>query len=310
MGVVSLLYMTLEEKSPPEIARGTSRLGNNRDTSSRAHLVKASRSSCDAWRQKLPTPPDLNSPQQQSRALLHVSSSSTFRSQPVSGCDGLRPDHLYILTLPSTSKLSVVFANCKTECKQKLDLLSSEMKVILIRTGSVPVQVQPVSGSPRLCLSRSDSLSGVFSAEKTTLSLHSEVNRRRGSGIRRALSESDVILSETQLSGGFRSFPSRIPEEEFLPGGDRTVSFANSWPEIGIPLEELGISGGGFGKGDGGGDDDSFGNSGGGNSDRSKLGAFYEEMLKANPGDALLLRNYSKYLHEVSTDPFMQIVEK
>lgn len=120
-----------------------------------------------------------------------------------------------------------------------------------------------------------------------------------------------MFLSETQLSGGFRSFPSRVPEEELLPGGDRAASFANSWPEIGIPLEELGISGGGFGKGGGGGgDDDGFGNSGGGNSDRSKLGAFYEEMLKANPGDALLLRNYSKYLHEVSTDPFMQIVEK
>ncbi|EXC10951.1 hypothetical protein L484_004850 [Morus notabilis] len=157
---------------------------------------------------------------------------------------------------------------------------------------------------------RSDSLSGVFSAEKTTLSLHSEVNRRRGSGIRRALSESDVILSETQLSGGFRSFPARMPEEVFLPGGDRAASFANSCQEIEIPLEELGNSGGGFSKGDSGGDDDGFGNSGGGNNDQSKLGAFYEEMLKANPGDALLLRNYNKYLHEVSTDPFMQIVEK
>lgn len=156
----------------------------------------------------------------------------------------------------------------------------------MIRTGSAPVHQllsPPVPGSPSFRLPRSESLSG-DKTTSATVSLHFEVNRRRDSGIRRALSES-------QLHGGIHSSPARIL-------GKKPTSFAGSWPEIGIPLEEIGISGGG----NGGGDDRGFGNSGGGNSDRSKLGAYYEEMLKANPGDSLLLRNYSKFLHEVEKD--------
>lgn len=187
------------------------------------------------------------------------------------------------------------------------------MKAVLIRTGSVPVQAQSphVSGSPRVSLSRSDSLSGVFSGEKAAvnspkLSLHFEINRRRKDRamIRRALSESDVFLPESDPSGaGSRSFPARIPEEDCESSAplSRTTSFTASWPEIGIPLEEIGISGGGFGQGrkSGGGGDFGFGTYGGGSNDRSKLGEYYQKMLKANPGDSLLLRNYGKYLHEV-----------
>ncbi|KAK9144301.1 hypothetical protein Sjap_004204 [Stephania japonica] len=36
--------------------------------------------------------------------------------------------------------------------------------------------------------------------------------------------------------------------------------------------------------------------------DRSRIGEYYEEMLKANPGNPLLLRNYGKFLHEVDGD--------
>ncbi|PON48310.1 Signal transduction response regulator [Parasponia andersonii] len=173
------------------------------------------------------------------------------------------------------------------------------MKAVLIRTGSVPVQVQSphVSGSPRVCLSRSDSLSGVvFSGEKAAvsspkLSLHFEINRRRKDRavIRRSLSETDMIGSKTESAAGSRSFPARIPEEEESAPLSRTASFS------GIPLEEIGISGGGFGRG-------SRSGGGGGFGDRSKLGEYYQEMLKANPSDSLLLRNYGKYLHVVEKD--------
>lgn len=196
------------------------------------------------------------------------------------------------------------------------------MKAVLIRTGSVPVQAQSpqhVSGSPRVCLSRSDSLSGVFSGDKTAvsspkLSLHFEINRRRKDRaiIRRALSESDIIRSESEssagLSTGSRSFPAIIPEEDCLNGANdesaplsRAASIAGSFPEIGIPFEEIGVSGGGFGRGSksGGDGDFGFGTYGGGFNDRSKLSEYYKQMLKANPGDSLLLRNYGKYLHEV-----------
>lgn len=124
-------------------------------------------------------------------------------------------------------------------------------------------------------------------------------------GMRRAYSESDVIRYESQFSrlngAGSRSFQSSLQslserDEEYgvgsLPKGARIR------PENGIPLE-LGFSGGGFGSGEkkscGGDDDNGIGN----REDRSKIGAYYLDMLKSNPEDSLLLRNYGKYLHEV-----------
>lgn len=198
---------------------------------------------------------------------------------------------------------------------------TTTMKAVLLRTGSVPVQSSLFPSSPRVSFGVHDSVTRVFSRDKTSLnsprfSLHfqnnsqGEVPARR---IRRALSESDIIRSESGISKlngvGSHSFPARIPEEEEEEeeddnddeGGPLIVkqksvdleNHAGSWPEIGIPVEELGFSGGGA-DGDGSG---SF--TGGGNCDRRKLAAYYEEMLKLNPGDSLLLRNYGKFLHEV-----------
>ncbi|KAF4357970.1 hypothetical protein F8388_008478 [Cannabis sativa] len=182
------------------------------------------------------------------------------------------------------------------------------MKAALIRTGSVPVKAQfpHVSDSPRVRLNRSESLTGIFSGDKYAVnspkvSLHFEINRRRNDRdvIRRALSETDLIRSETKSSVGSRSFPTRIPEEdESTTPLSRTASFS-------AISTEIGISGGGFGEGSksggsggGGGGDFGFG----AYNDRSKLGEYYQEMLKSNPGDSLLLRNYGKYLHEVEKD--------
>lgn len=198
---------------------------------------------------------------------------------------------------------------------------TTTMKAVLLRTGSVPVQSSLFPGSPRVSFGVHDSVTRVFSRDKTSLnsprfSLHfqnnsqGEVPARR---IRRALSESDIIRSESGISKlngvGSHSFPARIPEEEEEEeeddnddeGGPLIVkqksvdleNHAGSWPEIGIPVEELGFSGGGA-DGDGSG---SF--TGGGKCDQRKLAAYYEEMLKLNPGDSLLLRNYGKFLHEV-----------
>jgi len=52
----------------------------------------------------------------------------------------------------------------------------------------------------------------------------------------------------------------------------------------------------------GGGDGSDHGDAtatGGNGGERMKIDAYYEEMLKLNPTDALLLRNYGKFLHEV-----------
>lgn len=237
-------------------------------------------------------------------------------SQSVSSSDGSQ--HAIYIT-----SHNAVPVNCERKPAWRIassfQVPTTTMKAVLLRTGSVPVQSSLFPGSPRVSFGVHDSVTRVFSRDKTSLnsprfSLHfqnnsqGEVPARR---IRRALSESDIIRSESGISKlngvGSHSFPARIPEEEEEEddnddeGGPLIVkqksvdleNHAGSWPEIGIPVEELGFSGGGA-DGDGSG---SF--TGGGNCDRRKLATYYEEMLKLNPGDSLLLRNYGKFLHEV-----------
>lgn len=146
----------------------------------------------------------------------------------------------------------------------------------MIRTGSFALQSPAVSGSPRVSLARNDSLSSVFSGERSTvgspmISLHFDVNRRRDKMIRRSLSESDVLQS---ASDGFRALP---------------ASYAGKLAGSGISTEEL-VPGGG----DCGGNTVTVQEG-----EQRKIGAYYQEMLKSNPDDPLLLRNYGKFLHEV-----------
>lgn len=185
------------------------------------------------------------------------------------------------------------------------------MKAILLRTGSVPVHFPAHPGSPKISLSLHNSVDGIFSSEKSTfcsprISLHLEISGRRDPPIRRAFSESDVIRSEREFSIGLRrlseagswSFPARIPneeeEEEHLIG----VDHGGIWPESVIPVEQLEFLGDGFGKGkkNNGKNSGDRGNDGG---DTRMMGDHYKQMLKSNPGNSLLLRNYAKYLHEV-----------
>lgn len=116
-------------------------------------------------------------------------------------------------------------------------------------------------------------------------------------GIRRVLSESDVIRSDRMLKNvGSKPSPAKIPEDE-------EIRFADGWGSLisgGLPVKEQGFSGGGDGGGSGysGG---GYGNGGGGGyEDKSKIGDYYREMLKSNPNNSLLLMNYGKFLYEVS----------
>ncbi|KAI5601986.1 hypothetical protein BDE02_01G127300 [Populus trichocarpa] len=185
------------------------------------------------------------------------------------------------------------------------------MKSVPLRTGSFPIQSTVRPGSPKISLTRYDSPTNIFSGVSSPRdSLHLDINHHQtGAPIRRALSESNVIRSEREASRGLkkpsgagsRSFPSMIPEVEEHVFGDRVDDYAGIWPKSGIPLEELGFSGDGFGKSSGGhGGNGRHGGSGG--DDVSKMGDYYKQMLKSNPNDALILRNYGKYLHEVEGD--------
>ncbi|XP_057480081.1 uncharacterized protein LOC130767283 [Actinidia eriantha] len=176
------------------------------------------------------------------------------------------------------------------------------MKATLLRIRSFPIRHHSfVFDSPRA------SLSGTASP-RTSLRL--SVGRRWNStvarGIRRESSESDVIQSESEffMSGvGSRSLNARLPGEEYESEseGDDGVGgigslilnevgidrrkYAGDLPDSGIPVEEQGFPG-----------------VDGRNDDRSKIRAYYEEMLKSNPTNSLLLRNYGSFLHEVERD--------
>ncbi|KAJ4950279.1 hypothetical protein NE237_027111 [Protea cynaroides] len=195
----------------------------------------------------------------------------------------------------------------------------SAMKASLIRTGSAPALSSMISGSPKFSTSgrRQDSVtSALFSGELKNSSpsqLHLEIKDKKT--IRRAMSETDVACSLKKESGRFsklsgdgsRSFPVQIPEEE-----EEEICFGvvddrgRSWNAF--VTEELDFVGGGAGKeknvggnggGHGGGDG---GFATGGSADMSEIGAYYQKMLKTNPSDPLLLRNYGQFLHQVEKD--------
>ncbi|KAK9120560.1 hypothetical protein Syun_018177 [Stephania yunnanensis] len=186
-----------------------------------------------------------------------------------------------------------------------------------IRTGSTPVHYPVHSVSPRLLFTDHQTLTGILfhghrrGGDAAPQPLHLEVRGRR-SFLRRAMSETDVIRSAAKVeSMRRRSFPARIAEEA---GSSvmvkRNLLDCGSEAEIlvggGAVEVENEFSGGGMGKGrrTGGGSGLNGGGGGGGagGADQRRIGEYYREMLKANPGNPLLLRNYGKFLHEVDKD--------
>lgn len=66
--------------------------------------------------------------------------------------------------------------------------------------------------------------------------------------------------------------------------------------ESGIDGNGSGRDCGGYGSGRNNNDND---NDNDNDNEHKKIGAHYQKMLKSNPNDPLLLRNYGKFLHEV-----------
>ncbi|KAF3494087.1 hypothetical protein DY000_02054193 [Brassica cretica] len=173
------------------------------------------------------------------------------------------------------------------------------MTSFLMRAGSMPVQTGFIpSRKASTTISRHNSVESLpshggerFSGGKISIDV------KATSGLRRVLSESDVIRNERMLKSVVsKPSPANIPEEEdeirFSDGWGSLI-----WKESGIPAEEQGVAGGG-GSGYSGGK----GNGGDGYDDRSKIGDYYREMLKSNPNNSLLLMNYGKFLYEVEKD--------
>lgn len=89
---------------------------------------------------------------------------------------------------------------------------------------------------------------------------------------------------------GSRSFSVlRIPEK--VEHEDRSGDWPATWEELGSP-------GGGMNKNrksGGGGGNGGFGSG----AEPNNIGAYYLELIKSDPTNSLVLRNYGKYLHEV-----------
>ncbi|XP_028754564.1 uncharacterized protein LOC114714035 [Neltuma alba] len=189
------------------------------------------------------------------------------------------------------------------------------MSASLFRTGSGPVQKPVFSGFSYSSLSSHASLPRDHIPRRSSsisLNLHSPDQRDTPPRmIDRALSESDAIRSATESFGvsrkmkqsGSRSFPATVSGDEVLYESEwcdigGKSNYAGVRPDIGILTEEFG-----FGGGVGSGRDDGIATVTGGNDgDRVKIGAYYKEVLKSNPTDALLLGNYGKFLYEVEKD--------
>ncbi|QCD90792.1 hypothetical protein DEO72_LG4g1752 [Vigna unguiculata] len=114
-------------------------------------------------------------------------------------------------------------------------------------------------------------------------------------GINRA--SSDGALENTGVRRNLNRTGSCSPRP-IIPHQEQFFSDANLHKPsyLGILREDM-ESGGGDGSDHG--DATATGGNGG---ERMKIDAYYEEMLKLNPTDALLLRNYGKFLHEVEKD--------
>ncbi|KAL8141769.1 hypothetical protein V2J09_014801 [Rumex salicifolius] len=169
------------------------------------------------------------------------------------------------------------------------------MTGVLLRTCSTPFQRLNLTGSLKSTLS--DSWNDAVFPPRVDFHRSDDLKR----GIRRSVSDTNIFRSGSSRISAIvsPSFPSRIveAEEEFdshcVSGvGDLHLGSA-------IPVEEDRFPGGGFGDGRRFGGD---GGSDGGRGDRNDIDEYYKRMLETNPGDALLLRNYGKYLHEVVKD--------
>ena len=155
--------------------------------------------------------------------------------------------------------------------------------------------------APQILLSRSISL--------TTSSLSSVEGSSKK--ISRALSETDLRELSlpkrkpiTKTVNRLSSLPVDEREEEDSCPISRTASYGGLWWGVGSDAgcEGVCVEGGSEG---GGGSDGGYahGKSGYGDSNNGNgnMESYYRTMIEANPGNALLLGNYARFLKEVST---------
>lgn len=171
---------------------------------------------------------------------------------------------------------------------------------ILIRTGSFLASLRTDGlhdyGAGDSFLLRSTS-SLVSPRHRCAAAIHIEAEGgRKGPLLRRARSEGDIVGSNlSPRAGPCGPAPEKVVEEEDL---------AVKWCDIGVSVpagqvEQAEYAGGGTGKGK----NIALGKGDGAGDDNRRIAEYYQQMLQADPSNPLLLRNYGKFLHEVSENP-------
>ncbi|KAJ4773456.1 Tetratricopeptide repeat (TPR)-like superfamily protein [Rhynchospora pubera] len=168
----------------------------------------------------------------------------------------------------------------------------------LVRSGSFHNR----SGSFRF--PRSTSV-GKLASPRTT---KCHVVPRGGKVLRRARSEADLIGTGSRPAP-LMSLPIQEDEENAM-ADLKTRAFTvqgmtmitEEEPVKGMKEEERDVFGGGMGKGDDGNRGGKGGRGSGDQSENRRIHDRYKELLRSDPGNPLLLRNYGKFLHEVEGD--------
>ncbi|XP_051119685.1 uncharacterized protein LOC127243622 isoform X2 [Andrographis paniculata] len=166
------------------------------------------------------------------------------------------------------------------------------MESLPFRTGSGSIPVQTPSSPPvrRSSFSFQDPTAAAERSGASFPRILSQMSRR---SIRRTSSEPDLIHTSARRSSiggatlGSRSFTvPRVIEDE---DEDAAAAAAGGTNNNNNHRQQGNRSGGG----------------GGGGDDRRSLGEYYRKMVRADPTNCLLLRNYGQYLEEVEKDAAM-----
>nr|XP_010911055.1 uncharacterized protein LOC105037051 [Elaeis guineensis] len=187
---------------------------------------------------------------------------------------------------------------------------------ILIRTSSIQARHHLAAGSvaDQYCGAGVSfprrSLSARLSPRSAALYIDGKERREFPSYLlRRTRSEADLTGSGCPIP----ILPRSPVPEELLDRKGRALDSGAIWTEAAVPAavpeeeEEVVVeySGGGVGKGrkvGGGSSGGGRGRKDGDQNENRRIGDYYQEMLKADPGNPLLLRNYGRFLHEVEGD--------
>ncbi|KAK8945422.1 hypothetical protein KSP40_PGU006960 [Platanthera guangdongensis] len=182
--------------------------------------------------------------------------------------------------------------NSEEEPELSASLFFTMRAAILTRTGSISAFSEISARSPRSPTGVNDA--GVpFLRRRRSMGLSLDIKQKIDSPLlsakpntpRRVRSEADLTISTPPSPYGTSWLPpARFTEVE----KDDLVA-----------VTEVDFSGGGKGSGA-----NTVAGSGGDGRERGDrgLGSYYLEMLKADPGNSLLLRNYGRFLHEVEGD--------